>query len=173
MIKNKLLEIIKKREKTYIQHTEEAINMFLPALKTAFEHAFYDGKTVEMYVLDVSIIPQNFHFLKIEGQLITVNVGDKIETDSGEIEVDVENIFDFARNFSVIAPASMLEDNDHEQIKDYLLEVRDNNDKIPESILKNHKVKTSTSGREFEKVEKELDEVQRMALRYFKSPNIH
>lgn len=173
MIKNRLLEIIKDREKSYVEKTEKAIEIFLPNLKKGMEIAFFDSKEIELYVLDVSILPQNFRFLRIEGKFITTSIGDKIKIDDELVEVDIENLWDFARPFSVIVPASLLDEGEPEDLSDYLLKVRENNDRIPVKILKENPSSVSTAKKEFEKVDKELDEAQLFALKYFKSPSIH
>lgn len=174
MVKNKLLELIKDREKSYVQNTERVIEMILPSLKEGLEKAFYNSENVDLYILDVGIVPQNFRFLRIDGKIITVDIGDKIDVGEGQVEVDIENIWDFARQFSLIIPALLLDEKNSDQIADYLIKVKDNNDKIPESVMKEHKIDREYENvREFEKVDKKLDKTQLIALKYFKSSSIH
>lgn len=173
MNKNRILEIIKNREKSYVEKTEEAINLFLPNLKRGMEIAFFESKQIELYILDVSILPQNFRFLRVEGKLITNFIGDKIEVEGETIEIDIENLWDFARPFSIVLPASLLDEGEAEDVSKYLIQVRENNDKIPVSILKENHDDISTVKKEFKKVNKELDEAQLFALKYFKSPSVH
>lgn len=174
MVKNDLLELIKEREKTYVKITEQAINMFIQPLKEAMEKAFFDSNSIELYILDVGIVPQNFRFLRVDGKLITVNVGDKLDIDGENVEVDLENLWDFAKQFSIIIPAALLDDAETDQIVDYLIKVKNNNDKIPESIMKENKVTPSDNEiKEFQKINKELDDSQLMELKYLKSSSIH
>jgi len=175
MIKSEILEIIKNRERAYVESTERAIELFLPTLKAGLEKALFQSKNIEMYILDVSIVPQNFRFLRIDGKIITVNVGEKMKLEDEVIEVDLENIWDFAKPLSVIIPASLLDEGDENAIADYFIKVRENDDKIPNSIMSDSNAPEvkDTNVTEFEKSDKNLDEVQLMALKYFKSPSIH
>lgn len=168
-----MLEIIKEREKTYVEKTEKAIEIFLPNLKRGMELALFESENIELYVLDVSILPQNFRFLRVEGKFITASIGEKIKVDDELVEVDIENLWDFAKPFSVIIPASLLDEGEAEDVAEYLTKVRENDDKIPVKILKENTSDISTVKKEFEKVDKELDEAQVFALKYFKSPSIH
>lgn len=176
MVKNQILEIIKEREKTYVKLTEDAIKLFIDPLKDAMQEAFYDSRNVELYILDVGIVPQNFRFLRIEGKIITVNIGDVIEVEGESIEIDLENIWDFATPFSMIVPAALLDDADSSKLSEYLIKVKENNNKIPESLMKKHSPSSSNDtkrSKEFEKVDKDLDETQRMELKYLKNLSVH
>lgn len=173
MRKSRLLEIMRDREKVYVEKTEQAIEMFLPTLKKGMELAFFDSQEIELYVLDIFIVPTNFRFMRIEGKFITVSLGDKIKIDDNLVEVDMENLWDFAKPFSVMIPASLLESGEAGDIAEYLIKVRENNDKIPAEILKENTSNVNTVKKEFKKIDKELDEAQLFALKYFKSPSIH
>lgn len=173
MTKNRVMELLKSREKNYIKTTEDAMRLFIMELKEALEEEFYGGKTVELFLTDLNIIPQNFRFVKIEGKLNTLSIGDKIDTGDGEIELTLENFWDFSKNFSLIIPISLLDEAEVEPIQEYLREVKNNADKIPQQILDNNKVTSDNAIKEFKKVEKELDEVQLMALKLFKSASVH
>lgn len=175
MVKNRILELIKKREKYYADTTEEAIKLFIHPLKDALEQALYIGHDIELHVLDISIVPQNFTFLRIEGKVLTVSVGDTVTVEDDTVTVDIENLWDFANPFVLIIPASFLDEAESSQIVGYLNKVKENAGKVPMEYLNNtqHSQTESRVLKEFITLDKKLDEVQLMALKLLKTNSIH
>jgi len=177
MSENKLLNILKSRERNFTKLTEQALRIFIVELRDAVSKELYNNEPIELFLFDVSILPQNFRFARVEGKINTYDIGDKIETENGDIEITLENFWDFSKTFSIIAPMSLLDEPDVDMLCEYLRQVKDNSDKIPESILQEYNISdtngTNSEIGEFAKIDKELDELQLMALKLTKNVSVH
>lgn len=174
---NRVLELLKTREKTYMALTEQALKAFIHELKTALEKEFYQGKTVELFLTDINIVPQNFRFARIEGKVNTNDIGQTITTATGEeVEITLENFWDFSSNLVLIIPFSLLDEADPDMLANYIKQLKENSLKMPEGVLKENSISTPEEQiveNSFTKVDKTLDDVQLMALKLLKSISIH
>jgi hypothetical protein len=173
MDKNKVIELILKREKHYIQVTEQIFTIFNRELKQGIENALFDGQAIELYVNDIGIVPQNFRFVRVEGKLAKYDIGESLEIDETKsVDITLENFWDFADAFTIIIPVSLLDKPETEKIEEYLKLVKENEGNIPPSILESNKIE-SNNDKEFVQVERELDDIQKMALKSLKSKSVH
>lgn len=171
-MKNKILEAIKDRESYYVKSTEKVISSFILEVKEALEHSLFKGSTVELFINDVSILPQNFRFCRLEGRVATYTIGDKITTkDGGSVDIGLENFWDFAEFFTLVIPFSLLDEPEVEKLTEYFLAVKKNDGKMLD--MSDNKSQRNAETKEFVGMDKELDHVQKFILKTLKNSSVH
>lgn len=172
-MKNRVLETIKNREKNYTQLTEQAIGYFINDLKAAMENSLFKDSNIELFINDVAILPQNFRFCRIEGRVALYSIGDKISVNSEDsVEIGLENFWDFAEIFTVVIPFSLLDEPDVDKLVEYFNKVKENGDKIPDETIKKLKKEEETN-KDFLKVNKDLDDIQKLSMKIMKNSSVH
>lgn len=171
-MKNKILEIIKNRDKSYISETEKALEIFLLDLKKSMQRVLFDSKPIELFITDIGILPQNFRFCKLEGKIAKKEIGDKLmESVDSDAEVNLDNFWDVAEPFTLIIPFSLLDEPVVDTLDEYFTKVKENEGKIPESTLDNKNDNEET--KEFFNAKKELDSTQKLDIKYIKNSSVH
>ena len=176
---NRVLKLIREREKNYIELTEQAIELFISELKPAIEKHLFNGKVIELYLNNVGILPQNFRFCVIEGKVSTDFIGDIVTLATGEeVEITLDNFSEVAESFTLVVPFSLLDDADEERFAEYFMKAKETDGMVDTAKIEKL---TSSDGKggeapktsEFTKVDKEFDETQKMAMKYIKNVSIH
>ena len=129
-----LKEMLKEREKAYMEATGEMVAHFFLPLKQAVEEHIYNGNETKLVIQNLVPVPINLNYVSLILRAASYKVGDNISIHGDEskktLEVTGENFWEFADTITMNVPITVLESADEATIYAYLeqMEIGDDTD---------------------------------------------
>lgn len=119
--------MLKQREKKYIQATNEIVSHFFYPFKEAIEKEIYNEKDTQLVIQNLLPIPSNLDYVNMVLRVTSYKVGDIISVPSEDsdqmprkVEVTEKNFWYYADTIALNIPVSVLESADKKTIIAYL-----------------------------------------------------
>lgn len=161
-------EILKIREKNYLDCTQKILEKFIPQLIESVQEVVFDNEEIDFLVKNIYPITENLNYVSIVSSVATFSVGDIVplqleEGGSKPVEVTEENYWNLADSIVINIPITVLESESAATIKEFLREIY-----VEGNVMDDYDMESPESPPNSQKSSKfdfsTLDEVQKKLL---------
>lgn len=132
-----LKELLREREKSYLEYTQKILEVFLPQLNESIQTVIYENNPVDILIKGVYPITDNLNYVSIVAKVSEMSIGDTVpiidenSNSSKQIKITKDNYWALADTLTLKAPISVLETQDTSVIAEFVSEVYENEMDLP------------------------------------------
>lgn len=177
-----IAEVLRSREDISAKLTQKILKHFINEIKEAIQQELYD-EPIDLFLFNIQFLPENTNFVCIEGKVSTFNLGDDTPDYSEDPHITEENYWKYGEYLNIIIPLELIEKPDVNEMTNYIKQLGNNNSLIPPNIIEKYsknnnedespKFNIQDESAIVSDLNKDLDEIQVMALKLYDNTSIH
>jgi len=164
-----LKDLLKDREKNYLESTQKILEIFLPQLNESIQEVIYDGEPINILVKGIYPIVDNLQYVSIIVKVSQLDIGDTVDLvdDDGqkkELKITKDNYWSVADLITLNAPISVLETQDSSVISKFMREEYEENPELNDMVENENFLSDTESSDENNTQENIIDDFDKSQL---------